>query len=181
MKAITIVQPLAHLFRKGLKNMKVMAEDTEYRGPVAIVAGDTSLPIYQFRSVALLLMYDNDVHPERSVIAIGKLKSVRPVVDVVHKMSRSERKTNEDKRIESSYGKYAYFIYDVQPISALPVGDTDIGASGLWDLPDELNAQVEGADAQLKNINRGKDSQKHTGTDTRVSRTPDPVAGGSPD
>jgi hypothetical protein len=177
MKAVTIVQPIAQLFLIGEKNLFVTGGDNDFRGPIAIVAGDTKLPLYQFKYIAQALMYDSSIHHERSIVGIGELEDVQPVVDIVHQMRRSERHTNEEERIESSYGRYGYWIRKVQPIAPIPVGETDIDKEGLWLLPEELAEKAEGAFAQLENINRGSHSPKHSGTNTPPPWVADDVDG----
>lgn len=157
MRGLSLYQPWATLVAVGAKRIETRAWGTDYRGPVAIHAtrlfpDDAILMCRQqpFRTALVRagVAVPADL-PRGAVLAVAHLHRVGRITHRSdggiyvhgHDLPESEQ--------EIAFGDYTpgRFGWVFTNIRALPEAVTWRGAQGLWNVPDELLALIEGRQA----------------------------------
>lgn len=135
-RAITIIQPYAHLIQIGEKPIENRTWETTYRGPLMIHAG---------KSREWLEPEDLANHPTMvfgAIVATARLVVCLPKPSPVVTSWNRERWGRYGHLIEHAHahGPWCWLLADVQPL-ATPVPYR--GMQGLWTPPASLVAEVE--------------------------------------
>ncbi len=129
MKALSIMQPWAHLIAAGAKKVETRSWYTAYRGPLAIHASSrrvsekllADLMSDQCFSLALSPM---PTFPCGYVIAVAELVGCREIdAQIVRELGRRELAFGD-----YTLGRYAWFLDNVRRIGQVP----SKGRLGLW-------------------------------------------------
>lgn len=152
MRAITIIQPWAHLIATGEKRVENRVSRWNYRGEIAIHAGNGR----KFEGQSVVDLADNmGVDFEKlafgAVVAVGRLVDCLPVEDI--QQARRLRQSDPDKARRLVHGNewlmdhafcsgpYCLVLDGVKPL-ANPVAVR--GQLGLWRLPTPTTRDVLG-------------------------------------
>lgn len=128
MKALTILQPYAHLIASGQKRVENRDWPTRYRGPLAIHAG---------KSRAWLM----DGHLEEFLdMRFGAVVAIANLIDCIRLGSKDAEKYPWLEAHPHAHGPWMWILDDVQP---LPAPIPFKGAQGLWEYPEQSREKTK--------------------------------------
>lgn len=160
MKALTLTQPWATLIAIGAKRIETRSWATDYRGPLAIHAAKGLAPVggkrglaeqcrepaffsYLDRYSASFYLDGSEALPLGKIVAVAKLVNVRRIDVALRAQVLSQTRTPSEIEFgDYTSGRYAWFLEDVKSLGK-PIECK--GALGLWDVPDDLCAEVAGS------------------------------------
>ena len=137
-KAISLWQPWASLVARGVKRHETRHWLTAYRGPIAIHAAktldmaDAPDPLCD----SALGVYWKDSLPLGAVVAIARLRDVRPGPSVFDSLTRADQTAGN-----FAHGRFAWDLADVRALGEpIPLA----GRQGLfnWEPPDDLDDRL---------------------------------------
>ena len=158
MKALTLTQPWATLIAIGAKRIETRSWATDYRGPLAIHAAKGLAPVggkrglaeqcrepaffsYLDRYSAAFYLDGSEALPLGKIVATAKLVDVRRIDAAVRAQVLSQTRTPSEIQFgDYASGRYAWFLEDVKSLVS-PIECK--GALSLWDLPDDVRAEIE--------------------------------------
>ena len=174
MKALTLTQPWATLVAIGAKKIETRSWRTDYRGPIAIHAGQGLGPVGGkrglhlqcaaprfFDALKLSMMRvrynrDGETWPEYDpdLLPLGAIVAVATLVDCVRATGngyiehRATRLLDKVSAQECAFGDYSpgRYAWLLADVHRLPEPIPARGAQRLWNVP----AEVEAALAELK-------------------------------
>jgi activating signal cointegrator 1 len=164
-KGLTLTQPWATLVAIGAKRIETRSWRTDYRGPIAIHAGQGLGPVggamglgaqcsvEPFWSVLRETGYHrSDMLPRGAIVAVAELvmchhthllpwsKGIFEVQELQTKRTHAWSLTNQERAFgDYSPGRYAWLLADVR---RLPEPIPARGALGLWNVPAEVEAAL---------------------------------------
>jgi hypothetical protein len=157
MKALTLTQPWASLIPRGAKRIETRSWGTTYRGPLAIHAAK-GFPRWAqdlcFQPTFTRALWPDEPHdmtpqeiaqlvaelPRGAMVAVAVLPLVRSIDIALRAEVLAQTLTpNEIEFGDYTSGRSAWFLEDVKPL-AEPIPCK--GALGLWDVPQEVRAQI---------------------------------------
>lgn len=148
MRAITLTQPWATLVARGYKKVETRSWSTQHRGPIAIHAAKTfpssaqnlmwREPFLSDLREAGAITWDLFYGPAgaaRATLPLGAVIATAKLGDVwkVERLDQAARwglSAAETEYGDYSPGRYAWFLYDIEP---LPEPCPAKGALGLWE------------------------------------------------
>lgn len=132
MKALTVMQPWASAITAGIKSVENRNWCTRYRGPIAIHAGLSNVPLgdllWAYRDIFVHEL--GDLHS----LPVGVLLGVVDIVDCVRYSEQPELHLN----LYAS-GPWCWMLENSR---ALPEPIPWKGKQGLWNVPDKILRRV---------------------------------------